>query len=398
MASSATRRATAVGSAGGAYPSSTTVVMHKNGTTTAFTASADTDAARGVALLAAVADSTTLTGDLVIVGRGTHDVASVIDLSVGNTKVLNLWGYGRGVSNITGSFSSTPLVVPVTGCIVRGLTIQTTSISNSPFGLVSPYLACTNVLLEDCELIGSADGVFVSRTTACTGIIRRCLVTTKFDTLFFGSTGAHAWSIYDSTITVTGPNEQDANTSRGLTIGNNTTIKMYSTNVSVVNGGNTTNTAIVAGGGAVELYDCVLFTSNTGSATPLDISVGAGSCKVNAGTAYDQTKTSGTVTVLNTRGTATAASGAATLNTRDGVITSEALTTAASSDYTLTLTNSYITAASVIQVSVGNGTNTTLPCSPHSIAPGAGSCTIKIRNENLVSALNGTITINYSIR
>src|SRR5688572_28761934 len=55
--------------------------------------------------------------------------------------------------------------------------------------------------------------------------------------------------------------------------------------------------------------------------------------------------------VLFDNGTATAVAGAATLSKQSGVITSEALTTAAGSGYTLTLTNTLVSASSRIWVS-----------------------------------------------
>lgn len=98
--------------------------------------------------------------------------------------------------------------------------------------------------------------------------------------------------------------------------------------------------------------------------------------------------------------TASATAGAATLNTQTGVITSEALTTAAGSDYVLTLTNSLITASgagSNVFVSVDNGTNTTEGLSVQRVTPSAGSVVIRIRNSHAADALNGTIKIRFSV-
>lgn len=96
-------------------------------------------------------------------------------------------------------------------------------------------------------------------------------------------------------------------------------------------------------------------------------------------------------------GTATAAAGAVTLDKMAGVITSEALTTAAGADYTLTLTNNkVISASSVVQVSLFNGTNTIGPIYPRLVTPAAGSVTIVIRNDS-AAALNGTIKVSYVV-
>jgi hypothetical protein len=94
-------------------------------------------------------------------------------------------------------------------------------------------------------------------------------------------------------------------------------------------------------------------------------------------------------------GTAAATSGAATLNTLSGTITSEALTTAAGAAYTLTLTNSTITTSSVITASVDQGTNTTAGLEVGRITPANGSVTILVWNRHASAALNGTIKISF---
>jgi hypothetical protein len=98
-----------------------------------------------------------------------------------------------------------------------------------------------------------------------------------------------------------------------------------------------------------------------------------------------------------TANTASATSGAATCNGVNCTITSESLTTAAGSDYTLTLTNSAISTTSHLLVSVNLGTATTGEPSVSSVKPGAGTATILIRNIGS-AALNGTISIAVSVR
>lgn len=96
-------------------------------------------------------------------------------------------------------------------------------------------------------------------------------------------------------------------------------------------------------------------------------------------------------------GTATATGGAATLSKMAGVITSEALTTAAGADYTLTLTNTVIAAADLVFATVQTGSNTTVGLVVHEVTPGAGSATIKIRNQHASAALDGTIKISFLV-
>lgn len=95
--------------------------------------------------------------------------------------------------------------------------------------------------------------------------------------------------------------------------------------------------------------------------------------------------------------TATASSGAATLNSHSGVITSESLTTAAAATYTLTLTNSAVAAADVVLASTANGTNTTVGTYVVSVTPAAGSVVIVLKNGHAATALNGTIVVAFAV-
>ncbi len=96
-------------------------------------------------------------------------------------------------------------------------------------------------------------------------------------------------------------------------------------------------------------------------------------------------------------GTATSTAAAATINAQTGLITTEALTTAAAATYTFTLTNAAITANSIVLVTVGKGTATAGEPAVHFVTPAAGSCVILIRNDAAAAALNGTIKIGFKV-
>lgn len=96
-------------------------------------------------------------------------------------------------------------------------------------------------------------------------------------------------------------------------------------------------------------------------------------------------------------GTATATAGAATLSQLSGKITSEALTTAAGADYTLTITNTLCAAGDLVFASVDNGTNTTAGISVQRVTPGAGTIVILVRNTHASAALNGTIKVSFMV-
>ncbi|UOF78686.1 hypothetical protein [Caudoviricetes sp.] len=95
--------------------------------------------------------------------------------------------------------------------------------------------------------------------------------------------------------------------------------------------------------------------------------------------------------------TATGASLAATCNGFAGSVTTESLTTAAGAEATYTITNNKVKADSVVLVSIGNGTNTTLGAAVVSVTPAAGSFVVTITNVHAVSALDGTLEINFLV-
>ena len=95
--------------------------------------------------------------------------------------------------------------------------------------------------------------------------------------------------------------------------------------------------------------------------------------------------------------TATATSGAATLNKSAGVITTESLSTAAAGTYTLTLTDSQIAAADQVYASVAYGTSTTGSPVVTRITPAAGSVVIIVQNIHASAALNGTLKIAFHV-
>lgn len=97
---------------------------------------------------------------------------------------------------------------------------------------------------------------------------------------------------------------------------------------------------------------------------------------------------------------AVATAGAATvagMKALAGVITSEALTTAAGAEYTLTVTADLVTAADMVVCTVENGTNTTASPSIQTVTAAAGSFVVKVRNNHASAALNGTIKVKFRV-
>lgn len=90
-----------------------------------------------------------------------------------------------------------------------------------------------------------------------------------------------------------------------------------------------------------------------------------------------------------------AAAGAATLNQGGGLVTSESITTAIGATYTLTLTNSLVDANTLVFAQANLGTSTQGTPSVTSVANGAGSVVIKVKNIDAANAFNGTIVVGF---
>jgi hypothetical protein len=95
--------------------------------------------------------------------------------------------------------------------------------------------------------------------------------------------------------------------------------------------------------------------------------------------------------------TATSTAGAATLSRRSGLILTEALTTAANADYTMTLTNSLLTTSTAApQIAVRQVTDTAATWAVKSVVNGSGSSVIILTNVGTAAA-NGTIDIAFHV-
>lgn len=94
-----------------------------------------------------------------------------------------------------------------------------------------------------------------------------------------------------------------------------------------------------------------------------------------------------TATASGTGGTSTV-----TLSKPLGVITTDAITTAAAADHVITVTATNVTAASVINVTVNKNGSTGWPVIT-SVEPGAGSYVIRITNAHASAAFNAALKL-----
>lgn len=95
-------------------------------------------------------------------------------------------------------------------------------------------------------------------------------------------------------------------------------------------------------------------------------------------------------------GTGTCSSNAVTINKMAGVITTEALTTAAAGSQALTLTNNTIAAGDMVFVQWAGGTSTGGTPIIKAVAA-AGSATITLYNKHASAAFDGTFILNFFV-
>lgn len=153
---------------------------------------------------------------------------------------------------------------------------------------------------------------------------------------------------------------------------------------------NLTFNGVTQNGGNAPVYTQL----SAGAMLPVDTEQGQGEQpQTVAATAFQIAALSAALAV----NVATSTAGAATLNTKSGRVTTEALTTAAGATYSFTLTNSLITAAGPApQVSVVDGSNTGGQLQLTSVTNAAGSSTFVFTNTG-TSALNGTLVIAFHV-
>ena len=96
------------------------------------------------------------------------------------------------------------------------------------------------------------------------------------------------------------------------------------------------------------------------------------------------------------KGTATASAGAATCNYLAGTITTEALTTAAAAEYTLTLTNSKIAAGDMVFASADAASSAGTPAIGGCTVT-AGQVVITVSNVHASDAFNAAIKIHFFV-
>ncbi len=96
-------------------------------------------------------------------------------------------------------------------------------------------------------------------------------------------------------------------------------------------------------------------------------------------------------------GAAACTSNAVTISQMSGIITTEALTTAAGATQDITLTNTHIAETDIVLCNVSGGSSTTGIACVSKVVPGSNGCVITLANTALVAALNGTVKLSFLV-
>lgn len=282
----------ALGSGGGSGTAAGLIyITNDAGTTTNYNPASDTDAARGTALLAAVAAATA--GQTVRVGAGTFALAASrllipddVDLDLDPGTLIT------GTANLS---TVGPIVRPGNRTTVRGGKIQgvaASAVSQAPFGLSSfvssPDPLTVDFVLDGVTLEADSDAFYILSNEACTGTIRNCTFISKYDIIYVsgynGDPASHVVRIYNTRGIVVGPSTIASPLGRGTTIAYGATVDIHGGSLAISDGGTTLNAGVASyESGTLNLYGVKITTSNGANPNYDLYTNGSGVIRVNGG-------------------------------------------------------------------------------------------------------------------
>lgn len=244
--------------------------------------SADTDAARGTALIAAVAAAAA--GDSIYLGPGAYNIGTTqLVLPAGSSLI----GQGFGTTSIVADKRTNNLKV-ATGVTIQGVKISVLSPSSSSgHSLIgNESAAYSNVTIRDCHLIGEQDifngyGEFNNTSIRLVG----CILESKFDVFNHTPGTGNTIDIDSCWVIADGTGNPDGSAAlSGLVTRAGCTMNVRNSRIEVrLAGPGWSGTGITANGGTANVTDCWISTE-TGSTSPYDLyQAGGGTLNVTGG-------------------------------------------------------------------------------------------------------------------
>jgi hypothetical protein len=249
-------------------PAGLVLLTSDTGGVTAYNPASDTDAARGTALLAAVAAASA--GETVRLAAGVYDLGTSqlalpdnVDLSLDSSAVI------QGARDL----SNGCIVRPGANSIIRGGAIvgnAASGVIQAPIGIIGSETGKTGIVVEDIRLAADTDGFYIYHESQnCSAVLWNVSIETKYDAVavFSGLGGAvHTVAVYNPRIVVAGPSSTGLGISRGVFASYSSTVRVYGGSIDVTNGGVNVNAgAYAASNATVEVHGVTITTSNGAS-------------------------------------------------------------------------------------------------------------------------------------
>jgi hypothetical protein len=285
------------------------LVQYSNGVLVGYNASANTDQARGVALLTAFKSSNMASGESVYLKAETYNIISNgINMSgaTGTLTNTNLYGAGKYksliISDSNGVSPGNTVILPGTNSVTADLGIECYNENQYcfPWGTIASGYTILNATMRNVYIIGTTDGIFVqtllSNNRPFSANVYNLTVNTQWDTVAFADTNAisNYINIFDSSFNaVANPALTGGGAiARGLVVQGKTTVVNSSVTAS---GGSSQNQGIVlsASSSVANVFGGSVTSSG---AAAVDLYASPGTINVNSTVKYSTTQ--GTVNTI----------------------------------------------------------------------------------------------------
>ncbi len=285
-------------------------IVSDTGVRTNYNPAADTDVARGTALMEATFAA--VAGDTIHLGRGTYALENQVCFPLPDNCHMIL-DPGAKITSEADASSLGPIIVPGNNSVIQGGTVEGVAVATFqvPIGVDVELSAAakTGIRIIGVKMVGDWDGFYFNgNTDPCTAELWDCRIETKYDAITISSSSgsvAHRIDAYNCRIAVAGPSASGLGVSRGITAQRGGRIRMYGGSIEVTNGGVNVNAgAVTLDSGTVEVHDVSVRVSNGGNPKYDLLNNVGGTLSVSGGSGSDSGNvylTSGSITRLNDR-------------------------------------------------------------------------------------------------
>ena len=273
-----------------AYPYGSVHVRHFDTSVTTYTPTANTDAARGTALLSAISALTD--NDRIILSAHSFNVGSS---GINPGVPFSLEGAGMNQTKLVSSNGSGNAFVLASSSTLSDLTFEH-RFADYVNGIYTS--GAKNVLIQRVRIYQGTDPVWFDNGSEIRMVGCQILGSIVGVQAFNSS----RLEITDSYIEANQANDQVFNTNSDAAILSNTGGTIIARNCYIYAGGGTNSEAVhisnSAPAGQVYLYDCIVVSSGSTSSVDLDNGMSGENLYVSSHTVYDSAKTLGTITPI----------------------------------------------------------------------------------------------------